>query len=157
MPEFARRFNDVAASRLSIDDLMPEIRVDLETPLGAADEKLEYVFQHLEPCGMGNPSPVLMIRGAVAAGGPRIVGKDGLKVEFRQGEDRITALGWGMGYRREEIRESDTYDVAFRLERDDYRGIPRLQARLIDFRPCHSERSEESALGIGADPSLRSG
>jgi single-stranded-DNA-specific exonuclease len=137
VPEFARRFNDIAASRLSIDDLMPEIRVDLETPLGAVDEKLEYVFRHLEPCGMGNPAPVLMIHGATIAGAPRIVGKDGLKIEFQQGDDRITALGWGMGFRREELRESATYDVAFRLERDEYRGIPRLQARLIDFRPCH--------------------
>src|SRR5207253_5154993 len=41
VPEFARRFNDVASSRLTHDDLMPEIRVDLETPLGAADERLE--------------------------------------------------------------------------------------------------------------------
>jgi single-stranded-DNA-specific exonuclease len=157
VPEFARRFNEVAASRLSFDDLMPEIRVDLETLLGDADEKLEYVFQHLEPCGMGNPAPVLMIRGAVAASAPRIVGKDGLKIEFKQGDQRITALGWGMGYRRDEVRESESYDVAFKLERDDYRGIPRLQARLIDFRLCHSERSEESALGTSADTSLRSG
>jgi single-stranded-DNA-specific exonuclease len=147
VPEFARRFNDVASSRLTLDDLMPEIRVDLETPLGAADEKLEYVFQHLEPCGMGNPSPVLMIRNAKVVGAARIVGKDGLKVEFEQGGDRITALGWGMGYRREEVRESESYDVAFRLERDDYRGIPRLQARLIDFRSCQPERSEGPALG----------
>lgn len=156
VPEFARRFNDVAASRLSIDDLMPEIRVDLETPLGAVDEKLEYVFQHLEPCGMGNPAPVLMIRGATIAGSPRIVGKDGLKIEFQQGDDRITALGWGMGFRREQLRDSETYDVAFRLERDEYRGIPRLQARLIDFRPCHPEPSEDLLFRDEADPSVPS-
>jgi single-stranded-DNA-specific exonuclease len=152
--DFASRFNSVAASRLTFDDLMPEIRVDLETPLGAADEKLEYVFQHLEPCGMGNPAPVLMIRGATIASAPRIVGKDGLKIEFQQGGDRITALGWGMGYRREEIRESVTYDVAFKLERDEYRGIPRLQARLIDFRVCHSEAGVGPAFPSPADPSL---
>jgi single-stranded-DNA-specific exonuclease len=157
VPEFARRFNEIAASRLSFDDLMPEIRVDLETPLGEANEKLEYVFQHLEPCGMGNPAPVLMLRGATVAGAPRIVGKDGLKVVFQQGSEAITAVGWGLGFRRDEIRESESYDVAFKLERDEYRGISRLQARLIDFRRCHPERSEESPFGEGADPSLRSG
>jgi single-stranded-DNA-specific exonuclease len=150
VPEFARRFNEVAASRLTFDDLMPEIRVDLETPLGAVDEKLEYVFQHLEPCGMGNPSPVLMIRNATVASAARIVGKDGLKVEFQQGDDRITALGWGMGFRREEIRQSESYDVAFRIERDDYRGIPRLQARLIDFRPCRPEAREAETLRLAS-------
>ncbi len=132
--DFARRFNEVAASRLTADDLMPEIRVDLEMPLGAANDKLEYVFRHLEPCGMGNPSPVLMIRGATVVGAPRTVGKDGLKVVFQQGSDAITAVGWGFAQRREELRASESYDVAFKLERDEYRGIARLQARLIDFR-----------------------
>lgn len=132
--DFARRFNEVAASRLTADDLMPEIRVDLEMPLGEANEKLESVFRHLEPCGMGNPSPVLMIRGVTVGGAPRTVGKDGVKVVFQQGTDAITAVGWGFAPRREELRESESYDVAFKLERDEYRGIARLQARLIDFR-----------------------
>jgi single-stranded-DNA-specific exonuclease len=141
--DFAHRFNTVAASRLSADDLMPEIRVDLEMPLAEADEKLEHVFRHLEPCGMGNPSPVLMIHGATLAGQPRAIGKEGLKVVFQQGDATITAVGWSLAPRREELRDSTRYDVAFRLERDEYRGISRLQARLVDFRPCPPERSGE--------------
>jgi hypothetical protein len=67
-------------------------------------------------------------------------------------------VGWGLAPRREEFKESETYDVAFKLERDEYRGISRLQARLIDFRVCHSARSEESAFDLRkADPSLGSG
>jgi single-stranded-DNA-specific exonuclease len=132
--EFAARFNSVAAARLTADDLQPEIRVDLEMPLGEANDQLESVFRHLEPCGMGNPSPVLMIRGATVVGPPRTVGKDGLKVVFQQGSDAITAIGWGMAPRIADLRENERYDVAFRLERDDYRGVARLQARLIDFR-----------------------
>jgi single-stranded-DNA-specific exonuclease len=141
--DFAHRFNTVAASRLSADDLMPEIRVDLEMPLAEADEKLEHVFRHLEPCGMGNPSPVLMIHGATLAGQPRAIGKEGLKVVFQQGDATITAVGWSLAPRREELRDSTRYDVAFRLERDEYRGISRLQARLVDFRPCPPEPSGE--------------
>jgi single-stranded-DNA-specific exonuclease len=154
--DFARRFNEVAASRLTPEDLMPEIRVDLQAPLADANERLESIFRHLEPCGMGNPSPVMMVRGATVVGLPRVVGKDGLKVVFRQGEDAITAVGWGLAHRREDIRESESYDVAFKLERDEYRGVTRLQARLVDFRPCHHERSEGSAFPAQADASLRS-
>src|SRR3954462_10431434 len=39
--EFAARFNEVAASRLSEDDLVPELRVDLEMPLDQANPELE--------------------------------------------------------------------------------------------------------------------
>jgi single-stranded-DNA-specific exonuclease len=90
-------------------------------------------------------------------GAPRVVGKDGLKVVFQQGTEAITAVGWGLGFRRDEIRESEAYDVAFKLERDEYRGISRLQARLIDFRVCRPELSEGPAFELQADPSLRSG
>ena len=69
-------------------------------------------------------------------GPPRVVGKDGLKLVFQQDDQAITAVGWGLGFRRDEVREGAAYDVAFKLERDEYRGISRLQARLIDFRPC---------------------
>jgi single-stranded-DNA-specific exonuclease len=134
VPEFAARFNAVAASRLTIDDLMPELRVDLEMPLASADEKLESVFRHIEPCGMGNPSPVLMARGVTIAAPPRAIGKDGFKVVFAQGDSRITAVAWRMAPRRAELTEGVAYDIAFKLERDEYRGVPSLQARLIDFR-----------------------
>lgn len=132
--DFAARFNRVAASRLTLEDLQPEIHVDLEMPLAEANAQLESIFRHLEPCGMGNPSPVLMIRGAKLMSSPRAIGKDGLKVTFGQDGQTITAVGWGMAPRRADLRENESYDVAFKLERDEYRGESQLQARLIDFR-----------------------
>jgi single-stranded-DNA-specific exonuclease len=132
--EFTARFNTVAAAHLTIEDLVPELRIDLEMPLAEANEQLESIFRHLEPCGMGNPSPVLMIHGVSVVGSPRAIGKDGLKVVLSQGEAEITAVGWGLAPRRGELTENVLYDVAFRLERDEYRGVSRLQARLIDFR-----------------------
>jgi Single-stranded DNA-specific exonuclease len=134
VPDFAARFNSVAASRLSLDDLMPELRVDLDMPLASADARLESIFRHIEPCGMGNPSPVVMVRGVTVVGSPRAIGKDGLKVRFAQHDAQITAVGWGMAPRRAELTDGATYDVAFRLELDEYRGVPTLQARLIEFR-----------------------
>ena len=69
------------------------------------------------------------------SGSPRAVGKDGLKLVLAQGDSTITAIGWGFAPRRPELTEGTSYDVAFKLESDEYRGVSRLQARLIDFRP----------------------
>jgi len=134
--EFATKFNEVAAAHLSPDDLIPDLRIDLEMPLAAADDRLEQIFRHIEPCGVGNPAPTLMARGVTLVGSPRSIGKDGLKAVFAQGTDAITAVGWGMLHRRPELTEGASYDLAFRLERDEYRGLSRLQARLVDFRPA---------------------
>jgi single-stranded-DNA-specific exonuclease len=131
---FAARFNEVARSRLTEDDLVPELRIDLEVPLDQVNDDLESLLRHLEPCGMGNPSPLLLTRGLTVAAPPRVVGTDGLKLVLSDGKHRITALGWGMGPRLREVDEGATIDVAFRLERDVWNGESRLQARLADFR-----------------------
>jgi hypothetical protein len=39
-----------------------------------------------------------------------------------------------MGARAAELEQGATIDVAFRLERDEWNGEVRLQARLADFR-----------------------
>ena len=44
------------------------------------------------------------------------------------------ALGWGMGARASELDAGAKIDVAYRLERDEWNGESRLQARLADFR-----------------------
>ncbi|MFI5227617.1 MAG: single-stranded-DNA-specific exonuclease RecJ [Gemmatimonadales bacterium] len=132
--EFAERFNQIAAAKLTADDLVPELRVDLELPLDDATDELEALLRHLEPCGVGNPSPLLVSRGVTIAAPPRVVGKDGLKVVLQGGGRELVALGWGMGARARELEAGATIDVAYRLERDEWNGESRIQARLADFR-----------------------
>jgi single-stranded-DNA-specific exonuclease len=88
----------------------------------------------MEPCGIGNPSPLFVSRGVTVLGSPRVVGKDGLKIVLSANGAQLTALGWGMGPRASELQAGATIDVAYRLERDDWNGQSRLQARLADFR-----------------------
>ncbi len=132
--EFAARFNDVASSCLTEDDLVPELRVDLELRFDQATDELESLLRHLEPCGVANPAPLLVTRGVTVAAPPRVVGKDGLKLVLRQGDRELVALGWGMAGRSHDVSVGATVDVAYRLERDEWNGESRLQARLADFR-----------------------
>ncbi|HVS59695.1 MAG TPA: single-stranded-DNA-specific exonuclease RecJ [Gemmatimonadaceae bacterium] len=134
--EFAARFNDVAKSLLTPEDLVPEIRVDLEVNIDGMDERLESLFRHFEPFGIGNPSPVLLARNVTLAAPPRLVGKDGLKVVLDTGTGSLDALGWGFAHRAAEFQAGSKVDIAFRLERDEYRGESYLQARIADIRPA---------------------
>jgi single-stranded-DNA-specific exonuclease len=132
--EFAARFNEVAAAELDEDDLVRELRVDLELPFDQIDNDLESLLRHIEPCGIGNPSPLLVSRGVVVAAPPRVVGKDALKLLLSGNGRELVALGWGMAPRARELDVGMTIDVAYRLERDEWNGESRLQARLADFR-----------------------
>jgi single-stranded-DNA-specific exonuclease len=132
--QFAARFNEVARETLRPEDLVPELRADLEVELQDVTEGLEALLRHIEPCGIGNPSPVLIARGVRVASAPKIVGKDGLRVLLQQNDTQLTALAWGMAARAPELTVGAVIDVAFRIERDEWNGESRLQARLADFR-----------------------
>jgi len=132
--EFARCFNEAARAVLSPDDLVPELRIDLEVALADLTPGFESLLRHLEPCGIGNPSPMLLTRGVRLAAAPRIVGQGGLKLRLQTDHEPLEAVGWSLGHRIGEIDVNRPLDVAFRLERDEYQGVSRLQAKLADFR-----------------------
>lgn len=137
--EFAARFNQVARSLLTAEDLVPEIRVDLEVSIDGMDERLESLFRHFEPFGIGNPTPVLLARNVTLTAPPRTIGRDGLKLVLDTGTGSLEAIGWGLASRAGEFQPGGTVDVAFRLERDEYRGESRLQARIADIRASAPE------------------
>jgi single-stranded-DNA-specific exonuclease len=134
VPAFAARFNDVARARLAADDLVPDLRVDLELPIELANAELEALLRHFEPFGIGNAAPLLVARGVRLAGPPRPVGQDGVRLRLVAGDGELEALGWGFAPRVAALNLAGPLDVAFRLERDEYRGESRLQAKIVDIR-----------------------
>ena len=132
--DFAARFNAVAAAQLTEDDLVSELRVDLEVPLDQVDSELETLLRYVEPCGIGNPSPLFIAHGVTVAAQPRVIGKDGVKVLLSQHGRELVAIGWGMAPRARDLEVGATIDVAYRVESDEWNGVSRLQARLADFR-----------------------
>jgi single-stranded-DNA-specific exonuclease len=133
--EFARCFNESARSVLTPDDLVPELRVDMEVAVSDITPAFEALLRHLEPTGMGNPAPMLVTRGVRLAAPPRLVGQGGLKLRIDTGGgEPLEAIGWSLGSRIGEVDMTRPIDIAYRLERDEYQGVSRLQAKLSDFR-----------------------
>jgi single-stranded-DNA-specific exonuclease len=134
MPEFQARFNEVARARLTSDDLIPEVKVDLDISLSEATPDLEALLRHFEPFGAGNATPVLAASGVRLAGPPRVLRNGHLKLRLAGDGVELDAIGWGMADIAARLSTSTPLDVAFRLERDEWNGESRLQARLADVR-----------------------
>jgi single-stranded-DNA-specific exonuclease len=130
IPELARRFNEIALAQLTVDDLVAELRVDLEIPISAATLELEALLRHFEPFGPSNPTPVLVSRGVRLAAPARVMGDGHLKLRLQTDTGELEAIGWGMASLASELDLSGPFDIAYRLERDDWNGLPRLQAKL---------------------------
>jgi single-stranded-DNA-specific exonuclease len=132
IPEFAQRFDAVTRARLTDEQLIPELRVDIEIPIDEAGAELELLLRHFEPFGMGNPAPVLASRDVRLAGPPRVIGAQGLKLRLARRNGELEAVWWQAGDRSGEFAVGASIDVAYRLELDHYFQPPRLVARVVD-------------------------
>ena len=136
LDDFRIRFTDVARRILGPDDLGPEQRVDLEVSLAEASVELERLARYLEPCGAGNPAPVLGVR-QVRLSRRSIVGAGHLKGQLEEADARLSAIGFQWGDRAASLGDGPL-DVAFRLETNEWQGIESLQARLCAVAPSAS-------------------
>lgn len=133
---FREAFNALARGSLVDDDLVPEVRVDLELELRHCDGDLARMLRHAGPFGSGNPTPVFAAR-AVAVDGVRVVGQGHLKLTLASHGTRLEGIGFGMGALAAEPGFGRSpVDAAFKLEENHYRGRTSLQARLVDLRPA---------------------
>lgn len=134
LPAFAEQFDAVAKAWLRPEDLVPELRIDAEVPLASVDESLERLLRRFEPFGVGNPAPLLCTTGVSVSAAPRRIGSDGLRFAVETGAASLEAIGWGLAPRARELDPRHPVDLVFRLERDDYRGLSRLQLKVADLR-----------------------
>ena len=135
VPALQTAFNSAAHQSLTADDLVPDKRIDLEVNAADLTDTLEKLLQHLEPHGMGNPTPTLAIRNAHIDGRPRRIGAtDGVRTSIRTESGTLPAIGWRLGECAKLLDPAMPVDLAFRLERDQYKGANLLQLHLVDVR-----------------------
>ncbi len=145
LPAFRDDFNAVARARLTPDQLFPVLRPDLEIVPSSASLDLTHWLEYLGPHGIGNPGPLFLARG-VALEQPRVVGDRHLKVALAEGGARLEGIGFGMAGRHPpEALAGEAWDVLFRLERNEWRGTVRAQAKLVDLRPAGARAAPAAA------------
>lgn len=112
-----------------------DLEIDLEVTLSEAEDPVRLWLRHLEPFGFENPRPVLLAR-EVRFEDLACVGADGSHLRASViGEEggSLPAIGFGMGGRAPELQDG-SWDLAFELVEDHWRGRRRTQARVLDAR-----------------------
>jgi len=135
VPELERRLKEQIEGMIDLKDLVPSLTVDswIDPPqisLGLVSE-----LSRLEPFGEGNKSPIFAMKDVQLDQAKR-VGKEGkhLKAWFIKDGARMEAIGFGMGSRAGALNYCDKYDLAFKLESNEYNGFESVQLSLVDIR-----------------------
>jgi single-stranded-DNA-specific exonuclease len=132
LPDLRERLAALAEDALARGPGLPVLRVDSEVRLADLSWDLYHWIARLEPCGQGNPAPVFLSRN-LQVRSKRCVGKEDAHLKLNLSDGRLTfdAIAFGFGHMESTL--SETVDVAFSLEENDYYG-KQLQLRVVDIR-----------------------
>ena len=133
---FREAFQAVARERLGSAEPRPVLHVDAELGLGEVDLELSRFMRYAGPFGRGNPEPVFMVRRARFAGRPRVLKEAHLKFRMVKDGAGLGAIGFRLVERVSLAELADRpVDVAFSLLENTFRGVTRVEARVLDIRP----------------------
>jgi single-stranded-DNA-specific exonuclease len=126
-----RELEELAASELSDQDMVPEIQVDSQLLLKDIDRETIHEIAALSPFGEENPEPVFLAR-SIHVAVSRVVGDRHLKLRVRQGDAALEAIGFGLG--RLHPLQGECVDILFTPELNTWQGSETIQLKVVDLR-----------------------
>ncbi len=127
-----------ALETVSHDSLEPKLKIDLMLPDRFLNLKTARKINGLAPFGIGNSSPVFALK-KVRVVQTVAMGRDNnhlrLLIRINEGDyQTLTAIGWNMAEKAENLKEGTEIDIAFSLDINHWKGNTKLQLKLKDIK-----------------------
>jgi single-stranded-DNA-specific exonuclease len=127
------RLRSLAAEAFGSDPPMRRLRIDAVVAGPELNLSLMRFLDRLEPCGPGNPRPLLAVTAAEVMSARRVGPQaEHLKLLVRSQGRPVEAIAFRQGERQAEAAGS--IEIAFHLERNEYQGLETLQMNIVEFR-----------------------
>ncbi len=131
---FRKNINRLAFERLSLEDLLPSVNIDIALQLFEVTMEVLEELNQLEPFGNGNPKPIFASNNLYVKSKPIIMGKDTLKFWVSDGKVTYQALGFGMARYYDLVNCASAVNLAYRISLDTWNGNNQLQLEIEDIR-----------------------
>jgi single-stranded-DNA-specific exonuclease len=150
IPAFRRQVNRAVEEQTGGKLAERVLALDLELPLEQAQLALVEAVDQLAPFGQGNPGPVFYACGVtIEAATPVGKNHEHLQLILKSlAGTSARAIWWGGADRAEGIT-SGTYDIAYRLHKQDYRGSAQVQIEWVDARQAEQPKLPAKKLDQG--------
>ncbi|MDD4898967.1 MAG: single-stranded-DNA-specific exonuclease RecJ [Candidatus Omnitrophica bacterium] len=119
--EFKKVINRFAREKMTFEDLLPAIEVDMEVGLSVLNEKIAQEIALLQPFGAGNPQPLFFTRNLKLKGEPQVLSRDTLKFWVTDGKNTSQAIAFGMASLKESLVSSESLDLVYSPKIDTWR------------------------------------
>jgi len=134
--DFKHNINRIAHERLSLEDLLPSLDIDIELTLSDLNEEMIWELERLEPFGNGNPEPLFYTRNLKRKGEPQTLSRETLKFWVSDGNVTYQAIGFGMSHFKDSLINARDFDLVYTPRIDNWEGDSSvlLEVRDIFFR-----------------------
>ncbi len=140
LPEFKEMINEYARNNLSNEDMIPSIEADYEIDFSDINLALAKGFGMLEPYGVANPVPVLVLRGASVADISGVSEGKHTKLTLTNGKSTLTAMYFSNSPESLGLYVGDKIDLLFNLDINEWGDRESVQLIARDIK--HSVQQE---------------
>ncbi len=134
---FSEKFEEIVASSIPPEMLIPEIKIDAEITFGDITEKFYQLLAQFEPFGPENEYPVFLLRGVKDNGYSKILKTKHIRFEIIHSAcpgKTLTGIGFNLAHKFDIIASGIPFNLCFHLEKNNFNGQSKLQLRVIDLK-----------------------
>ncbi len=120
---FREAFTAAVGARISTEQMLPELTIDAEIPLGEVTRELAGEVSRLAPFGQSNSEPLFLTRGLQAHAARTVGSGDHLKLQVGDGLRTVDAIGFRLGGHAELLAFTRAkVDLAYKVDEDRWGG-----------------------------------
>jgi len=135
VPQFQQRFEEVVSTTITPEMLTPRLKIDQEIAIEDLQDKFYNVLRQMGPFGPGNPSPVFASYNLKAYSQAQVLKSEHLKFKVKSAKGRyFDGVAFGLARYADEINAGATFDLAYTLELNEFRGERSLQMMVKDIK-----------------------
>lgn len=134
LPEFREKFTSTCHTLLNPENATPAIETDTDATLDELSLDLVQELAKIEPCGIGNKAPTLLVKRAIIKS-VVCLKEAHLKFELSNGKTSISAIMWKYA-EHPYVYVNNMVNVALRLETNSFRGTTSLQGQVLALEQC---------------------
>ena len=134
---FKEKFHRFVSQTIDDEILIPEIEIDIVLNFSQIAPKFLRILKQFAPFGPGNMAPIFRTDQVVDTGRIRVVGKNHLKLELMQLQERsdpISAIAFQQGDHFKAIKSGRPFSVCYHIEENEWQGKINMQLNVKDIQ-----------------------
>lgn len=138
---FSNKFEEVVASTIQPEQLIPRIEIDATIDFRDIDKKFYRILKQFAPFGPGNMSPVFVTENVADYNGSRVVGlaEDHLKLELINNNVIINAIAFNQAKHIKAVKQTKSFSICYAIDQNIFNGRASLQLKVKDIKFTESE------------------